>query len=396
MMPRIAFSPICQRRGGTIVLFAAMMVVIIGMVAFAVDIGRMQLVRSQLQTAVDAGAIAGGLHLKNNPNDIKGAKAVAESFIAKNQVGLLVDVPPGTLALETGNWDPSTGTFTKSAKSASSIRVYAVQDNEPFFFAGIFGQSSFAIPRQSIASAPGIPLDIMIVLDLSGSMSSDGRIEALQQASPSFVDTIAQAGKEDRIGVMCYGVQNGKYSPQKEGHTGTLYTASPADLFPDPSQASSDWIGVLESPMTDDFKELTSNVLTSTTLIAGKYGGGTPIGAAIRDGAHYLAANHREHDSQGNDVKMLMVLMSDGYANEPSSAPDDYAISMAQYAAKLGIEVHTISLGDSVDVSLMNAIAHAAGGQQFRVEGSGSDLTTKLKEAYRNIAGTINRTLLVQ
>ncbi len=377
-------------------MFAVLMVVIVGMAAFAVDIGRMQLVRSQLQSAVDAGAIAGGLHLKNNPEDIQGAKNVAENFIAKNKVGFVVDVPPEMIALETGNWDPNSKTFTVSNTSASAIRVHAVQNNEPFFFAGIFGQSSFSIPRESIASAPGIPLDIVMVLDLSGSMDSDGRIEALQQASPEFVEMIEQSLKEDRIGVVGYGARKGSYDPKKEGHSGVMYTASPSTLFPDPNDTSSDWVAILESPMTNDFLALKNNVLTSSTLTSDKYGGGTPIGAAVRDGAHYLYANHRKHDSNGNKVKMLMVVMSDGYANKPEDNPDQYAIAMANYASGLGIEIHTISLGDSADVSLMTAIANATGGKQFSATGSGSELTNTLKQAYRKIAGTINRTILVQ
>lgn len=395
-MPQIAFSPACKRRGGTIVLFAVLMVVIVGMAAFAVDIGRMQLVRSQLQSAVDAGAIAGGLHLKNNPDDIQGAKTVAESFIAKNKVGFVVDVPPDTIALETGNWDPNTETFTVSNTSASAIRVHAVQDKEPFFFAGIFGQSSFSIPRHAIASAPGIPLDIVMVLDLSGSMSSDGRIEALQQASPEFVGMIELSLKEDRIGVMGYGARKGSYDPKKAGHTGIMYTATPSSLFPDPYDTSTDWVGILEARMTNDFSFLKNNILSSSSLTSDKYGGGTPIGAAVRDGAHYLYANHRKHDSHGNKVKMLMVVMSDGYANKPENDPDQYAIAMANYAESLGIEIHTISLGDDADVALMTAIANATGGKQFSATGSGSELTRTLKQAYRNIAGTINRTVLVQ
>ncbi|WP_442508777.1 pilus assembly protein TadG-related protein [Novipirellula sp. SH528] len=395
-MLRPKFSSASKRHGGTIVLFAVLMVVIVGMAAFAVDIGRMQLVRSQLQSAVDAGAIAGGLHLKNNPEDIQGAKNVAENFIAKNKVGFVVDVPPEMIALETGNWDPNSETFTLSNTSASAIRVHAVQSNEPFFFAGIFGQSSFSIPRQSIASAPGIPLDIVMVLDLSESMESDGRIEALQQASPEFVEMIEQSLKEDRIGVMGYGARKGRYDPEEEGHSGVMYTASPSSLFPDPDDTSSDWVGILESPMTNDFSALKNNILTNSTLKSGKYGGGTPIGAAVRDGAHYLYANHRKNDSNGNKVKMLMVVMSDGYANKPEDDPDQYAIAMANYASGLGIEIHTISLGDSADISLMTAIANATGGKQFSATGSGSELTNTLKQAYRKIAGTINRTILVQ
>ena len=47
-----------SRRGVTLVLAAFLMVLMLGMVAFAVDCGYMVLVRSQLQGAADAAAMA--------------------------------------------------------------------------------------------------------------------------------------------------------------------------------------------------------------------------------------------------------------------------------------------------------------------------------------------------
>ncbi|EMI17550.1 von Willebrand factor type A [Rhodopirellula maiorica SM1] len=175
-----------------------------------------------------------------------------------------------------------------------------------------------------------------------------------------------------------------------------MYTATPPSLFPDPYDTDSDWVGILESQMTDDFTTLKNDILSSSSLTSNKYGGGTPIGAAVRDGAHYLYSNHRKHDSNKNEVKLLMVVMSDGNANKPEDDPDEYAISMANYAESLGIQIHTISLGDDADVALMTAIANATGGKHFAATGSGSELTSTLKQAYRNIVGAINRTVLVQ
>ena len=57
-----------NRRGAMIILMVILMVVIVGMVAFAVEVGRMCILRSEVQNAVDAGALAAVLQLTENPN----------------------------------------------------------------------------------------------------------------------------------------------------------------------------------------------------------------------------------------------------------------------------------------------------------------------------------------
>jgi Mg-chelatase subunit ChlD len=148
--------------------------------------------------------------------------------------------------------------------------------------------------------------------------------------------------------------------------------------------------------MTGDLTSLATSTLNSSVLTASKYGGGTPIGAAIRDGAHYLEANHRDLDINGNSVRKLMVLMSDGYANKPDGNGEGYAVDMAAYAASLEITIHTISLGNNADTALMASIANATGGEHFPATGTGSELANQLDQAYRAIADTINRTILVE
>ncbi len=84
-----------RRRGATLILICILMVVLIGMVAFAVDVGRMYLVRAQLQSAVDSGALAATLQLKEDKDDLEAAVAAAEEFVQFNRVGWLAKVPRG-------------------------------------------------------------------------------------------------------------------------------------------------------------------------------------------------------------------------------------------------------------------------------------------------------------
>lgn len=378
------------RRGSTLILIVTLMVVIVAAAAFAVDFGRMQLVRSQLQTAVDAGALAGSLQLKQDPADVEAARTAARDFISRNRVGFNVTVPAEAMAVEVGGWDADNHTFDAAAVERNAVSVRATQANEPFLFARMFGQTSFSIPRSSVAVAGAAKLEIIMVLDLSGSMEEDGRIEALQEAAPVFVDAIGQGDQDDRIGVMCYGVCKGSYDPIAEGHQGVVYAATPAAYFPDGSDFANDWVGILEGPLTTDFAALHSSVLTTDALVAGKYGGGTPTGAALRDAVHYLDSQARENSSR------LLVLMSDGLANKPNSDADGYALKMASYAKASQITIYTISLGNDADLQLMENIASATGGKHYSATGAGDELATMLKNAFRHVAGEITRTTVVQ
>lgn len=376
-----------SRRGATLVLIALMMVILVGMVAFGVEVGRMCLVRSQLQSAVDAGSLAASLQLKSDSSDVDAAIAVAEEFVQYNRVGWLATVPEEAIQVEAGTWDTDLRTFGSGGDKPNAIRVFATQADEPLMFASVLGQSTFSTPASAIATAGSEPMDIIMALDLSGSMKNEKRIEALQNAAPVFVDTIELVGDDDRIGIMGYGAIAGEYDPVAQGHTGEPYLLAPQSLYP----PKDDWVAVLESELTDDFASLLSGPLSTASLTADKYNGWTPIGAAIRDSAHYLNLDARD------DVQKIIVLMSDGQANRPAGDANNYAKSMATYAKGLDITIYTISLGNSADDKLMQEIADLTGGSFFKAAGSGKGvLEEELKKAFRHISSQLKRSQLVQ
>lgn len=375
-----------QRRGATLILICLLMVALVAMVAFAVDVGRMFLVRSQLQTAVDAGALAATLQLKEDSEDLQAAMDAANDFVQLNRVGFLVTVPDDAITSEVGTWDTETRTFSKGGDSPDAVHVFANAMNEPLFFARVLGHTKFATPRDAIASGGGSDVDVIMTLDLSGSMKDEGRIEALQDAAPEFVKVVLQVGDNDRIGVMGYGALLDVYNPVAKGHTGTMYAAAPVNLLPGGEQ----WVAVLEAPLTYDLNFLINNALSSSTLTADKYNSWTPTGAAIRDSAHYLEANARD------GVEKIIVLMSDGHANKPNGDGPGYALEMAAYAAGLNIKVYTISLGNDADEDLMNKIAIATGAKHYDATGSSGSLADELTSAFKGVANEIKRTQLVK
>jgi Mg-chelatase subunit ChlD len=126
---------------------------------------------------------------------------------------------------------------------------------------------------------------------------------------------------------------------------------------------------------------------------AGKYSGGTGIGAGIGDAAHYLTYSSEARP----DAEKAIVLMTDGEANRPSANPAGYALTMASYAASLDITIYTISLGDAADVVLHQDIADITDGIHFDATGSGeATLTAGLTDAFGRAAAAIKRAKLVK
>ena len=165
------------RRGITIVLMALLLVVIVALTAFAVDVGIMYLDRSQIQNAVDSAALAANLKMKESDNALLAA-AEAENFIQLNKVGMNETIPDEAITVTIGDWDEDTQTFDPTASSPNAVQVNGMQDGESYWFAKIFGLSEFGVVGQATATGGNSKLDFAMVLDLSGSMQWEGRIEA--------------------------------------------------------------------------------------------------------------------------------------------------------------------------------------------------------------------------
>jgi len=159
------------RRASIVALSAFMMVVMLGMVAFSIDVGYMLLVRTQLQTAADSAAMAACASMSGTAADVT---AAAQQFAGYHVAGGKT-VSLGSSDVEFGTWDAATKTFTPSAALGNAVRVTAKRNNSTggnnLFFGKVFGKNSFE--QQASAIAMGNPRDICFVVDLSGSMNDD-------------------------------------------------------------------------------------------------------------------------------------------------------------------------------------------------------------------------------
>ncbi len=186
---RFAFSrrlqkPVPRRQGSVLVLAAAMLVIIFGMTAFAVDLGYLSMTKTQLQSAADSSALASALELTpglgvapsltslqvvSNGN----TAAVAVAGLHRNgdrsssYVNAVRDLRYGQL-----DWNPITGQWTKSYGTSpfNLVEVTLHRDQSgggagdgrvPLMFGKTFGVQDAALSETAAAALmPGVAIRI--------------------------------------------------------------------------------------------------------------------------------------------------------------------------------------------------------------------------------------------
>jgi hypothetical protein len=154
--------------GQALVVILLMMTVLLGMAALVIDVGYAYYTQRSLQASADAAALAGAQQLPSSSAAIATAKEYGGAVGAKNARG---NVPGVTTSVSTKcvttipGCDPAV---------ADEVNVVVVLESAPArtFFAGLFGIDSLKVKVKSTACSPcGVkPLDIMMVLDRTGSM----------------------------------------------------------------------------------------------------------------------------------------------------------------------------------------------------------------------------------
>lgn len=160
-----------DRRGAIVVLAAFLLIVMLGMVAFSVDMGYIVLVKTELQAAADSAALAAGATMSATRTNLE---ATATHYASLHRAaGQPVQLQSADI--QYGVWDQNARTFSPTNQIGNAVRVTARRDsstgNNHLFFATVLGKDSYEIAASAIAL--GNPRDICFVVDLSGSMNDD-------------------------------------------------------------------------------------------------------------------------------------------------------------------------------------------------------------------------------
>jgi Flp pilus assembly protein TadG len=142
-----------DERGQTMVITAMALTCLLGMAGFSVDVGLMFRAKRMLQTAADAGAIAGASEYNYSDVTTAADNATAQNGMTNGSNGVTVTV----------NNPPKSGTHTSSSSAVEVI----VSQNVPTFFMKIFHLSTMKVSARSVAGN-GPASGCIYTLDTSG------------------------------------------------------------------------------------------------------------------------------------------------------------------------------------------------------------------------------------
>lgn len=281
-----------------------------------------------IQHTVDLMALAGAQELPGDPT-LARTRALEEA--ARNGIAS----PPYTITVTTDNtcWntDPLDNPTVIDSMTTTVIR------NADRYFAKVFNTGVMTVGAKAKAcwGAATVPVDLVIVIDRSGSMSSADVTNA-KNAAKSVLQFYDPTLQQVAFGVL---------GPSYISGSGNICNTSPnvngrGKDAPVPVAANSSWVPV---PFSTDFKSggslNTNSLIVKTINCLETSSVGTDLANPMTAAANYLTANGRA------GVKKGIIFMTDGAAKQSGSLPCRDANNAATAGKAAGIEVFTIAFG---------------------------------------------------
>lgn len=216
---------------------------------------------------------------------------------------------------------------------------------------------TFTWPQKFTYEAKGqtcaTPVDVILVLDRSGSMASDGNDppQPLTMAKNAAEDFVAQLSSEDQAGYISFATR----------------VTSPID-----------------QPLTKDLLRV-NNAIGGTQILSDGLQYTNIADALTSASAEFMTQRKRA------DAKQAVVMLTDGSPTDPKNPLDpldkEYPINLANDAAKdlksKGVAIYTIGLGNDVNVNFLKGVATFP--EYYYAAPSGGELG----KVYKQIASTI-------
>jgi Flp pilus assembly protein TadG len=186
-----------RHRGIALVWIVITFVVLLGLVGLALDTARVLLAAHELQTAADAGALAGAAWVRTDQSQARlAARTITAANTAEKVAITLPDNPTNDAAgyVVLGRFDRDTLTFTATTSGANAIKVIAARSSSqngelPLLFGPIFNASSSTVQRQAIAMVGGGTGAGLIALNRTakGALTINGTV-TVRQIQAELVD----------------------------------------------------------------------------------------------------------------------------------------------------------------------------------------------------------------
>ncbi len=196
-----------DRRGAVLPMLAAFTIPAIGAIGSGIDAARIYMTKSQLQAGVDAAALAGARAFAVTDDTAKGREKQVDAYFYGN-------FPPGYLQVQNLK-------LTRSFSTNKGINVTTVEATAdlPLTFMQVLGFTTQPVKAVARAELQPRPLEVMVVLDNTGSMKANlpkdannvvkTRMTATKDAAKSFVNILyqgAETRQELALGFVMYDI----------------------------------------------------------------------------------------------------------------------------------------------------------------------------------------------
>jgi hypothetical protein len=167
-----------EERGAVAPLVGFCIIMLVGAVGVAVDIGRAQVAQSKLQAALDSAGLAAGSMVSQNLDD-ETLKPEAWKYLNANFLGKTVDA---TLP---------EADFHLHLSDDQSLVILDATASLPTTFMRIFGKESIEVAARTEITRETTGLEVAVVVDLTGSMCSPcQKLTDLKSAATDLVNTL--------------------------------------------------------------------------------------------------------------------------------------------------------------------------------------------------------------
>lgn len=182
-------------RGGVAIVFAVSLIMLMLVIGLAVDTARYQNVASRMQQALDGASLAAAKLLADPSLPNSAIEDRADAYFAAALQTLGIDVKPASRLVVTID------------RSAASVQVKGKVE-VPAYFGGLAGLPAKRVLNQESKVVYDITnIELAMVLDITGSMNTNDKLNDLKSAAKDVIDTLFDGALSDsniRIAIAPY------------------------------------------------------------------------------------------------------------------------------------------------------------------------------------------------
>ena len=394
-------------RGGTTVMMALSVPVVVGALGVGVDTGAWYMEKRRIQQIADSAALGGARVLAGGQN-VATAKTVANRDAGRNGYA------SGNGASIVVNSPPTSGAY---AGKSGAVEVVVTRKLPSLFSSYMLGTSARTISGRAVAYSPPVQkknLEVSLVLDVTGSMGGSTevwgttKLEAMQAAAKKLIDLVIQQNQStytSRVSLTPFsaavnvGSEYFKTATNKSlsGSWSSVVERTGSYKFTDdPPSSSYKYFGDYKTlrssalgsqgyfqayqnsnvPANAKITPLTNDKDVLTAAIDSYTAGGSTAGHIGLAWAWYqlspkwssiFSGSSAPKDYDSSKTYKALVIMSDFdfnvYYQSVNGSADTQFAALCTNAKKAGVDIYVVGyyVSGSSDTALMNACASDAG-----------------------------------